>query len=92
MEGQMVMGRSTGARRILVTAGKILGAVALLALVIDGVLSVAWGTRWLEMQRTNTPPWYARIPAALQRLPDPALRAMGGAQAAASVMGLLRLK
>ena len=81
-----------GMRRTLGTVARILGAVALFALVIDGALSAAWGSGWLEWQRTHTPRWYARIPAALLKLPDPALRAMGAAQTAASAAGLRRLR
>jgi hypothetical protein len=84
--------RVNAARRALGVGTKVLGALALFALAIDGALSVAWGMRWLEVQRVNTPRWYARIPAALQRLPDPAFRLLGGLQTVGSALGLLRLK
>ena len=70
---------------------RLLGELALVVLVADGLLSATWGRGWLEWQVSRSPSWYARVPAKLLRLPDPALRAVGLVQTAASAAGLTRL-
>lgn len=92
MKNEAMSRPRAGARQAAIAAGKLLGGIFFAALILDGVLSVVWSARWLELQRDHSPGPYARFISAFLRLPEPALRVIGAAQTAASALLLLKLK
>jgi hypothetical protein len=92
MEMNMDLTMARKRRSPLGTVARVAGMLLLAFLIVDGIMSVTMGGRWLEVQKAKLPPKLARGPRALQRLPDPAFRALGGAQAVAAATGLLKIK